>query len=166
MLDKGPVDAVHIAAPVTQSRSTGNLSLEFAASHDESHATALSPGVLAEMLAAVPLVILDVPRSASEAETVAQLLLRNAFASQMFEIGGLANVLAIGFAQHWEQRPIYDALAQGLRDRRPPAELASMLRYLERYRPAVAALRLTEFYATAGLALFSRDPFLTELPRA
>ncbi|MET0382703.1 MAG: peptidoglycan-binding domain-containing protein, partial [Burkholderiaceae bacterium] len=158
-----PADVVHIACPIAQSRSNGGLSLQFSASNQEAHATAFVPSLLARLLHGHPLVVVDVPRSASAAETFMQLMLRNAFASQLFEHGELANLLAIGLARPAEQLGLCDTLVGGLGRRQPLLELVRGLRGL----PALGSpADPTRWYATAGIALFSRDPCLAELPRA
>jgi peptidoglycan hydrolase-like protein with peptidoglycan-binding domain len=161
-----PFDVVHIAGPIAQSRSTGSLSLQFAASHVESHATALSPGLLARVLAGVPLVVIEVPRSTSETETVMQLLLRNAFATQLVDLGDLHDVMAIGFAQPSQQQRMCDTLVESICEGVPPVESVDRLRRLPPTGPGDAGLHVTGLYSTAGIALFSRDPFICELPQA
>lgn len=154
-------DVVHIAGPLAQSRSSGGLSLQFAASHEDSHATALGPGVLARVLSNSPLVIIEVPRSSSESETVMQLLLRNVFASVLFDQGELANIIALGLTQPAEQQLMCDTLVDALSQRAAPAEIVRRLRGLPTFGPS----HVTHLFSTAGIALFSRDPFITELPR-
>ncbi len=154
-----PFGVVHIAAPIAQSRSSRELSLQFAATHAAGRTTALSPGLLARLLHGSPLVVLETPRPGSRDETVRQLLLRNSFAAQLFEQGELATVVASGLAPPEAQQALSDTLAAALADWVPPAELVRRLRTTA--LPAARSNDLVEMLGTAGIALFCRDPMVT-----
>jgi hypothetical protein len=155
-------EVVHIAAPIAQSRSSRELSLQFAATHKQSYTTAFSPSLLGRLLHDSPLVIVETPRSTSRDETIRQLLLRNAFAAQLFEHGELATVVATGLAGPAGQQALSDTLAAALAERVPPDELVQRLRQAD---PAgMASGDLVELIPSAGIALFARDPLIVHLP--
>lgn len=161
-------EVVHIAAPIAQSRSSRELSLQFAATHNLSYTTAFSPSLLGRLLRDSPLVIVETPRSTSRDETIRQLLLRNAFAAQLFEHGELATVIATGLASPAAQQALSGTLAAALAERVPPDELVQRLRQAAAVDPAdpasVAGDDLVELIPSAGIALFARDPLIVHLP--
>jgi len=159
-----PFDAVHLAAPVAQSRSSRELSLQFSAGYDSAHTTAFTPSLLCRLLKGTPLVVVDAPRPGSRDETVRQLLLRNAFAAHLFDQGELPAVVACGLGSPWAQHKQAQALARGMAEALPLVERVSGLR--EQGLDAPAGTDLLELSASAGIALFARDPYIPALPVA
>ena len=91
---------VHLAAGIRLT-SSGIVSLDFAegfsrGSRDESEWTASLVGRALTRSGEGPLVVVDVPRPSSSSEAARQLVLRNRFASDLFELLTSSAVLATG----------------------------------------------------------------------
>ena len=170
-----PWTAIHVAAPIAQSRSSRELSLQFAADYQSAHTTAFSASLLGRMLQglpaqfAPPLVVLESPRPTSRDETIRQLLQRNAFAAQLFEYGQLQAVVAMGLAPPEVQHRYSEVLASGLvkcaEQLCPVADLVRQLRAADPERgPHGHVHDSVELLPSAGIALFARDPYIVPLP--
>jgi cellulose synthase operon protein C len=108
-----PPTLIHIIAAVRE--TSGGTYLDFVstarrtASFDfDSRISELSMTAfrLDRILAALrepPFVVLDISRPYNMTEAVRMLLLRNLFATQLFELGHVRGVLGHGFAQPWER---------------------------------------------------------------
>jgi hypothetical protein len=158
---QSPFAVIHIAAPIAQSRSSRELSLQFTSTHDKAYTTAFSPSLLGRSLRGSPLVVVEAPRSTSRDETIRQLLLRNAFAAQLFEHGELATVVALGLAQPEAQQSLTDTLVACLAERVPTDELVRQLRQSDPLGRTNEDL--FELIPSAGIALFARDPVIARL---
>ena len=170
-----PWTAIHVATPIAQSRSSRELSLQFAADYQSAHTTAFSASLLGRMLQglpaqfAPPLVVLESPRPTSRDETIRQLLQRNAFAAQLFEYGQLHAVVAMGLAPPEVQHRYSEVLASGLvtcaEQHHPVADLVRQLRAADPERgPHGPVHDGVELLPSAGIALFARDPYIVPLP--
>ena len=166
--------AIHIATPIAQSRSSRELSLQFAADAHSAHTTVLGASVVARLMEglptkfAPPLLVIESPRPTSRDETIRQLLQRNAFAAHVFEYGKLPAVVAMGLAPPQMQHRYSSTLVQNLFEGLTPAELVQRLRQADPERGAAGSERdLVELLPSAGIALFARDaltmPLMTEM---
>ena len=166
--------AIHIATPIAQSRSSRELSLQFAADAQSAHTTVFGASVLARLMQglpakfAPPLLVIESPRPTSRDETIRQLLQRNAFAAHVFEYGKLPAVVAMGLAPPKVQHRYSGALVQTLFEGLAPAELVQRLRQADPERGTAGSERdLVELLPSAGIALFARDaltmPLTTEM---
>jgi cellulose synthase operon protein C len=79
-----------------------------------------------------PLVVLDVPGPKTRREKVIQLLLRNAFVSDLAAVGSIPAVLGTGLSLHDGQQALYDALIGALSDGLPVQEVAERVRSVSR----------------------------------
>jgi len=158
LLQKNRYRTLHIATPISESRSSGELSLQMGvASSIAGTATPFSASLMARLLTSVagggplPQVIVDVPRPPTFTETLRQLVLRNVFAAQLFALGNLPSVLAAGLGPPDVQRRHAVEMARRGAGFSTPGDLAKTLRNVGRE---------DDLLATAGVALFARDPEL------
>jgi cellulose synthase operon protein C len=124
-LRKHPTAVVHITAGLVE--SGGAVVLDLAresapagAAIDPITPYRLTPTALDLLLrgsVVKPVIVLDAPAPRSLREVVTQLLLRNAFAGELFALGGTRAVVATGLARYTAQQRLYeviiDALARG-----------------------------------------------------
>jgi hypothetical protein len=153
---------IHVAMPISQSRSSRELGLQFAAGYDDVGTAAFGASQLARFFverppeASMPLVIVDAPRPYGRDEIFRQLLLRNAFAAQLFAYGPLPAVIATGLGQPEAQRLLSERLTAGIAQRVAPGELVRQLRFTA---AAAGQGDGPDFpVASAGIALFAIDP--------
>lgn len=168
LLRERPWSVVHIATPIAQSRSSGEITLQFAASHETARTTVFSASLLARVLQSVkyagagvpPLIIVDTPRPTDRNETARQLLLRNAFAAMLFEHGELPVVVAMGLAVPEQQGLYTNALARAAMRPTTPAALVQTLRDVGLDSTGVGAPDRDplDLLPSAGIALFAQDP--------
>jgi hypothetical protein len=117
-----------------------------------------------------PLVILDIARPAVTSEAVRQLLLRNAFANELFQIGGAASVLATGLGDANKQPGIWRVLTQTPTPDTRLGELATQIRQLalekstSRQPGRLRETGLDALIAQVGVALFTHDPTARAVP--
>ncbi|MEJ8811902.1 peptidoglycan-binding domain-containing protein [Variovorax ureilyticus] len=151
---------IHIAAPISQSRSSRELGLQFAAGYEDLGSQGFGASPLARFIAerppeaGMPLVIVDTPRPYSRDETFRQLLLRNAFAAQLFAYGPLPTVIATGLGMPGEQRVLSERLTRGIAEGLVPGKLVRQLRSVADADGGDPWLPV----ASAGIALFAVDP--------
>lgn len=163
MLGERP-SVIHIATPISQSRSSRELSLQFAAGYEAFGSTAFGASVLARFISerppgtGMPLVIVDTPRPHSRDETFRQLLLRNAFAAQLFSYGPLPTVIATGLGLPEDQWALSQWLTEGVANRLPPGELVWNLRHQATAENVSQGGEPGLPVASAGIALFAIDP--------
>ncbi len=102
-----------------------------------------------------PLVILDVYRpSAGGTETLKQLALRNAFASEVFSLGNTPALLGIGLGIADKPRTVSEALVRTLTQNNPLREIRKRIK--SDLLPNVTRPEL--LVAHIGVALFAVDP--------
>jgi hypothetical protein len=97
-----------------------------------------------------PIVVLDAVATAHSREAAIQLVLRNAFAAELFALGGTRAVLAMGLALHDDKTYMNALVAGGLAEGRPLGAIVRDVR-----RSLVARGRHLGF---AGVALWCDDP--------
>jgi hypothetical protein len=160
VLAERPVAIVHVTAGLVDALGTPSLDLRGDASgafKPVGHGPLLSSafdGLLPQDLP-TPLVILDVPAPSSSRETTAQLLLRNAFASQLSELGRLRAVIGIGLGSPDDQARAYEALLPALAAGRTLAEATLAVRRL-----AAGEEDAGRQFAFGAAALWARTPGL------
>jgi peptidoglycan hydrolase-like protein with peptidoglycan-binding domain len=156
---------LHLSAGVTV--ATGTLSLDFGdkAFYEESYSRSGGQQVTAKWLDSLlqadaawgPIVILDVPRPPTETEAARMLMLRNLYASDLFELGSSSAVIATGLAAYraslGRSRLLYPlgagaSLAEAVREVRGLARSAS------------AGDGFPEELAFASTALFTQVPWM------
>lgn len=103
-----------------------------------------------------PMVILDVDRPPGGTESILYLLLRNAYAAELFALGGCAAVLGTGLVTDAidPRRELYEPMVRLLAERHPIGTTCARLR-----RRATAS-DLDEALPLAGIALFTHTPWL------
>lgn len=112
-----------------------------------------------------PLVILDVPRPPVISEAVIQLLLRNAFASDIYRMGKASAVLATGLAHLYEKEPLVKILTSSLAHGETLGDTVRLIRsrtldYLGRLNRGQfdAPQTLGMILGYIGTALFTHNP--------
>jgi hypothetical protein len=163
ILDAGrPPAIVHLAGSVRE--TSGGIGFTFLAGDWNPQAWDLSVTALHQVLDPVkhgrlrPIVVLDVDRPAGITDAIVRLLQRNAFAAELFALGGYAAVLATGFARG-DAVTFYDQLTGTLGANRSIGAATSAIR---RMNPQW--VDLGRVLPAAGLALFTHLPWLR--PRA
>ncbi len=172
---------VHLATGITM--SSGVLSLELG---DETWSTQSSSGSDGELYTATaldkmlqtthgarnPLVVLDVPRPPTATEAVRMLLLRNLFASDLFQLGGSSAIIATGIAGYSSS----DARVTLLRPLRAGGSLADAVRAVRAFADSFSGspgVRSSHFespdgfpenLALASTVLFSHVPWMGIFP--
>jgi len=167
-------DVIHIQSSFKEMPSTGQIYLDFGDeellsrdilySPDIHNFPQLSPSYLNDALAFSdraklrPLVILDAVCPTGITETVHQLIYRNVFAAELFQVGYTTGVIAIGLAR----RPdlFFDqaqSLIKGMSNTKTLGEIVNSLRLRSSSR------ELAEQIPTAAVALFANEPGLTVL---
>ncbi|MET0133691.1 MAG: peptidoglycan-binding domain-containing protein [Kibdelosporangium sp.] len=101
-----------------------------------------------------PLVVLDVDRPSGSADMIFYLLLRNAFAGDLFGLGRCAGVLGTGLAGH-DGQEMYDSMIRSLAAGKSLGETATALRALVR-----DDTRLDRVLPFAGTSLHTHLPWL------
>ena len=105
-----------------------------------------------------PVVIIDAECPSGITELIHQLIYRNVFAAELFQVGYATAVIAIGLAKssnlYFEQAR---RLITGVSNSMTIAEIVNGLRLS-------SARDLAEQIATAGVVLFANEPYLTVLP--
>ena len=105
-----------------------------------------------------PLVVLDVNRPWGSEDAISYLLLRNAFAGDLFALGRCAGVLGTGLAGDGGYE-LCDAMISALAAGRSLGEVAGGLR-----SPARHATGLDRVLPSAGVALHTHLPWLRLVP--
>lgn len=117
-LSRSQSEVVHLSAPLWE--TAGSVSLDIGSSHvTRGQADTISPAALASALYeqwASPLVILDPPLPSSRADTIVQLLLRNAFAGELFALGAARAIVGLGLVVLDAQEQVYRTLVGLLAD--------------------------------------------------
>jgi hypothetical protein len=164
---------IHLVASVHDSSRTGEVSLAFGDEQlqkDTQREKRVSHLFTASWMSLMlksfpdnrqqPLVVLDVPRPSGITETVRQLLLRNYFATLLFDLGSTGGVIATGLARLWEQGHLSTTLISGLTSGNSLAEVS---RDIRRFTPDVGASDddLEEVVASAGTVLLTSFPSLS-----
>jgi tetratricopeptide (TPR) repeat protein len=101
-----------------------------------------------------PIVILDIPRPRGASETARSLLLRNAFAADLFALGGVSAVIATGLTLPGETKALYRRLLQ------PLAAGGSLAEAVSNVRAGPSGTDLEPDLGFAAIALFAHDPEL------
>lgn len=161
---------VHLAGGLRE--SGGGVALTFLAGGWATEAFNATPTAeeipvtaLNRVLAAVPrdefrpLVVLDVNRPWGSDDAISYLVLRNAFATDLFALGRCAGVLGAGLAGDGEH-DLCDAVIGAIAAGRSLADVAGGLR-----SPARHATGLDRVLPTAGVALHTHLPWLRLVPR-
>lgn len=105
-----------------------------------------------------PLLILDAIRPPGITETIHQLLYRNTFAAQVFQLGNTSGIIAMGLAANRRsQKMIQEKLVERLCSVKSFGDVVNSLRRLS------DSENLEDRIATAGIALFTNEPLLTVL---
>lgn len=105
-----------------------------------------------------PLVVLDVNRPWGSEDAISYLMLRNAFAGDLFALGRCAGVLGTGLAGDGEYE-LCDAMISAIAAGRSLADVAGGLR-----SPARHATGLDRVLPSAGVALHTHLPWLRLVP--
>jgi len=159
-------NVVLMSATLKESPSFGGVYLDFATTgRFESAAAArtdlfTSSGLFNALgRGSAPLVVLDIAYPRRIYETVRQLLLRNAFASQLLQREGIRAVLGTGLASLWGQQELGASLAEGLAAGLSLREIVVRMRL---QRPPLASGEpyrdLEELLPFVGTTLFADDP--------
>jgi hypothetical protein len=134
---------VHVNAAIIESTRTGSLMLDLgddvapsykleSAVPVDGRAQGLSVTDLLECLTVpdqiAPLVVIDPPNVPGTTEAMRQLLLRNAFASDLFNIGGIMAILAMGLARGQQQEQMAFNFVNGLMEGRALSLIVDELR--------------------------------------
>ncbi|MEU4746548.1 hypothetical protein AB0G02_39665, partial [Actinosynnema sp. NPDC023658] len=164
-----PPVVVHLSGGLRE--SGGGVALTFPAGGWATEAFATAPAAreipvtaLDRVLAAVPcdgdrpLVVLDVNRPWGSEDAISYLMLRNAFAGDLFALGRCAGVLGTGLAGDGGYE-LCDALIGSIAAGRSLGEVATRLR-----APARHATGLDEVLPSAGVALHTHLPWLRPVP--
>ena len=103
-----------------------------------------------------PLVILDVDRPSGGTESILYLLLRNAYAAELFALGGCSAVLGTGLASDTDdpRYELYEPMVSLLTEGRSIGETCARL------RNRVVSPDLDEALPLASIALFTHMPWL------
>ncbi|QQQ80033.1 peptidoglycan-binding protein [Saccharothrix sp. 6-C] len=160
---------VHLAGGLRE--SGGGAALTFLAGGWAAEAFSATPAAeeipvtaLNRVLAAVPrdgfrpLVVLDVNRPWGSEDAISYLLMRNAFAGDLFALGRCAGVLGAGLAGDGGHE-LCDALIGSIAAGRSLADVAGGLR-----SPARQATGLDRVLSSAGVALHTHLPWLRLVP--
>ncbi|GAB2967155.1 AAA family ATPase [Saccharothrix stipae] len=160
---------VHLAGGLRE--SGGGVALTFLAGGWAKEAFSATPTAeeipvtaLNRVLAAVPreefrpLVVLDVNRPWGAGDAISYLLLRNAFAGDLFALGRCAGVLGTGLAGD-DGYELCDAMIGSIAAGRTLGEVATGLR-----SPAHGATGLDRVLPSAGVALHTHLPWLRLVP--
>ena len=160
---------VHLAGGLRE--SGGGVALTFLAGGWATEAFSATPtaeeiGVTAlnRVLAVVPreefrpLVVLDVNRPWGSEDAISYLMLRNAFAGDLFALGRCAGVLGTGLAGDGEYE-LCEAMISSIADGRSLGEVVGRLR-----SPARHATGLDRVLPSAGAALHTHLPWLRLVP--
>lgn len=156
-LDAPTVPLIHVSAAFVESRGMAMLDLAGEWEHASSAATSgsmrIAPTGLARVLSGSrAIVVLDPPAPRSSFEVALQLMLRNAFAGDVFAHGARA-VLGLGLARHAAQERLHEDVVGPLAASRPLGDIVGEVHAAARE----AAVRGTEHeLAFAGAALFAR----------
>jgi cellulose synthase operon protein C len=137
-LEHVPARVVHVTAALVEARG-GGAELDFGGNPEgvwaeDQMGERLSSAALDRALrrmASPPILVLDIPAPSSNTEAIAQLLLRNAFAGELFALGNLDAVIATGFARYQQQADLYRLLVDGLVSGVPLGEIATAIRRRE-----------------------------------
>lgn len=164
-------DVIHLQSFFREVHGTGQVYLDFGADNPNilgagsSVSSQPSPSFLNDALAFSdplrlrPLVILDCFCPSGLTERLHQLIYRNAFAAELFQVGKTSGVIAMGLA---ENPDLYlkqaETLIGGLSNTEPFGEIVNSLR---RGSPRGLAQQIS----TTGVALFTNEPSLTVLTR-
>jgi len=161
---------VHLAGGLRE--SGGGVALTFLAGGWAAEAFNATPAAeeipvtaLNRVLAAVPreefrpLVVLDVNRPWGSEDAISYLVLRNAFAGDLFALGRCAGVLGVGLAPDGGYE-LCDTMIGSIAAGRSLAEVAVALR-----APARHATGLDRVLPSAGVALHTHLPWLRLVPR-
>ncbi|MFE9747874.1 peptidoglycan-binding protein [Saccharothrix saharensis] len=160
---------VHLAGGLRE--SGGGVALTFLAGEWATEAFSATPTAedipvtaLNRVLAAVPrdefrpLVVLDVNRPWGAEDAISYLVLRNAFAGDLFALGRCAGVLGTGLAGDGKYE-LCDAMIAALAAGRALGDVAAALR-----APARHATGLDRVLPSAGVALHTHLPWLRLVP--
>jgi hypothetical protein len=118
LLDLGP-QILHLIVRMEQDSRGGRISIDLGDRHSKM-SSSLNAREINSVLKKLPddrmrpLVILDLSRPPGITEAVRQLLLRNQFATQLFNLENTGGVLATGLARPQEQEEILNRLLSGL----------------------------------------------------
>lgn len=144
-LHSGPVHVLHANVATGESSRRGGLFLDVGhalgyeaalqSAAQDGYARAQGFGVTdlidllqPERTARTPLLVLDPPHIPAPTEAARQLLLRNAFASDLFRLGGLQAIVATGLHTGAEDYMTSTTLVDGLTAGRPLAAIAHDIR--------------------------------------
>jgi|GEM_PF-6098287 len=171
---------LHICADIDESPSRGEVFFVLDPTRSQKDVEPLSPSRLDRMLKRyvrrdLPvLVVLDVVGRSGNTELATQLFLRNAFAAELFSLGGVAAVLGTGLGGVQEQRYLSAELVNALNEGASVGELACRLRATalknlpHAGRSPYDVLRdlpLRQVIGPLGTALFTDNPHWVPFPR-
>ena len=156
---------VHLSGGLRE--SSGGIAIDFLASDWDPLAADLPVTALHQLLSGIPrggarpVVVLDVDRPANTTDAVSRMLLRNAYAGELFALGGCAAVLATGLTGSDPYRlyePLTDALGAGASIGEATTAIRRQLRAGEE--------DLEYVLPHGGVALFTHLPWLRLVRRA
>jgi hypothetical protein len=167
-------DVIHIQSSLRLMHTTGQIYLDFGFESNQwagpedfaSISTSFQPSAafVNDALSLLPdskvrpLVILDAVCPSGATEVVHQLLYRNAFAAELFQLGSVSSILAMGLCENATLRgDILGELIQALSNTRT---LGSIVNLLKTFSTSDA---VEQRIATLGIALFTNEPSLTLL---
>jgi hypothetical protein len=139
---------LHICAPVAEATRTGGLYLDIGQETDESFANVKASAAvrrtqglpvtdLAECLRGrfrdtAPVVVLDPPDIPTYTEAIRQLILRNAFASDVFQLSVAPAIIGTGLLRPGEADEVGFALVSGLETGQPLTAVSEAMRRVAR----------------------------------
>lgn len=171
-------DVIHILSSFREIHTTGQIYLDFGYTeplYSTSQSTSLSGGggrsfnqlsaaSVNDALALLPraklrpLVILDAISPTGITEAIHQLIYRNTFASELFQLGNTSGIIAMGLAMDNELRDtLAHDLVSGLANTKT---FGSVVNAMKKHRRSRA---LAREIPTLGIALFTNEPSLTVL---
>jgi hypothetical protein len=135
-LTERPPAILHIEAGLLEDSGQPLLDLAGEWELSESRASesdrygASSLGSALASLVPKPIVVLDPPAPRSGPELARQLLLRNAFASELYALGGARAMLGLGLAAYGDYMELWGAVIQGLAAGQPLGDVVGSVRRL------------------------------------
>ncbi len=178
-LQKVKPDVIHIQSSYRLARHSGEIHLDFfgndeyqnmnqksySKSSSGEKVSTLSPTFFKDALAQFssneiqPVIIMDAICPRGITEILHQLMYRNVFANELFQLGNASAVLAMGLSMNQElQNDLYYPLTNSLSNSETFGAIAKELRNSDK-----SADSLEEQIPTAGIALFTNEPDLTIL---
>lgn len=176
MLASFQPDVIHIQSSFKEIPTTGQIYLDFGyaeplyptsrypSSSGGKSFNQPSPAFINDALALLPrtklrpVVILDAISPTGMTETIHQLMYRNTFAAELFQLGNASCIIAMGLSMHRRLTPqLTEELISGLARNGTFGEVVSAMKQHGTSRALDVEI------PTLGIALFTNDPWLTIL---